>query len=103
MTITQESKDKLWTIAVDGRLDTNSSPELEAVLNEEPEGFEDLILDFGNLDYISSAGLRVVLLALKKINKTGKTMKVLNVAEAVYEVFELTGFVDILDIERKEA
>ena len=58
------------------------------------------MLDMGEMNYISSAGLRVVLLMLKKMNKAGKTMKLINVTEPVYEVFELTGFTDILNIER---
>ena len=103
MTITQEFNDKQWTIALEGRLDTNTSPELEDFLKEEPEDLESLVLDFDNLDYISSAGLRVVLLALKKMNKALKPMTIVNVSDPVYEVFEMTGFVDMMDIERKDS
>lgn len=103
MTITQEFNDKQWVIALEGRLDTNTSPELEDFLREEPEDLEGLTLDFDSLEYISSAGLRVVLLALKKMNKARKPMKIVNVSDPVYEVFEMTGFVDMMDIERKDS
>ena len=100
MTITQEFNDKQWTIALEGRLDTNTSPELEETLKAEPQELSGLTLDFGELNYISSAGLRVMLLALKQMNMAGKPIKVVNVTDPVFEVLELTGFVDILDIER---
>ncbi|MCR5182346.1 MAG: STAS domain-containing protein [Clostridia bacterium] len=100
MTITQNFNDGQWNIAIEGRLDANTSPELEETLKAEPQGLTGLTLDFGELNYISSAGLRVMLLALKQMNMAGKPIKVVNVTDPVFEVLELTGFVDILDIER---
>lgn len=86
------------TVAVSGRLDTTTSPELDAALNESYDGLKELIFDFSGLEYISSAGLRVLLSAQKTMNDQG-TMKVTNVNETVNEVFEVTGFTDILTIE----
>lgn len=79
-----------------GRLDTTTAPELEAAL--ELDGIKDLALDFSNLEYISSAGLRVILAAQKKMSSQGQ-MVVKNVNETIREVFEITGFIDILTIE----
>ena len=84
------------SVALDGRLDTNTAPELEGVINANyEEGFA-LILDCEKLSYISSAGLRVLLAAQKK---TKGAMKLTGVCELVMEVFEMTGFADILNIE----
>ena len=85
-------------IKVEGRLDTTTAPQLEAELKESLDGISELELDFAALEYISSAGLRVVLSAQKIMNKQGK-MVVRNVNETVMDVFEVTGFVDILTIE----
>lgn len=84
--------------AVEGRLDTTTAPELERELKGDVDGISELTLDFSKLDYISSAGLRVLLSAHKAMSKKGG-MKVTNVNEMVNEVFEVTGFSDILDIE----
>ena len=81
-----------------GRLDTTTAPALDKTISNDIEGTKTLILDFQNLEYISSAGLRVVLGAQKKMQKLG-SMKVINVCEEVMEVFEMTGFADILTIE----
>ena len=86
------------TIAVEGRLDTMTAPQLETVIKEELDGVDNLVFDFSELKYISSAGLRVLLTAQKAMNDQG-SMKVVNVNDLVSEVFELTGFSDILDIE----
>ena len=86
------------TIEIAGRLDTTTAPALDKMINEETEGTKDLILDMKGLEYISSAGLRVLLSAQKKMQKIG-SMKVVNVCENVMEVFEMTGFADILVIE----
>ena len=85
--------------ALAGRLDTTTAPELEAQAKTGLNGATSLTLDLKELDYISSAGLRVLLSLQKKMSKLGG-MKVLNVNETVYEIFEVTGFSDILDIER---
>ena len=84
-------------ITLEGRLDTNTSPQLEEQLKTGLEGITELTLDFEKLDYISSAGLRVLLSAQKLMNKQG-SMKVVNVNETVMEIFEVTGFSDILTI-----
>ena len=81
-----------------GRLDTTTAPSLEKTLNEDMGETKNLILDFKGLEYISSAGLRVLLSAQKRMQKIG-SMKVTNVCEEVMEVFEITGFADILTIE----
>lgn len=81
-----------------GRLDTITAPKLEAELRSSLTGVTDLTLDFSEIEYISSAGLRVLLAAQKIMNKQGK-MLVKNVSEEINEIFEITGFVDILTIE----
>ncbi len=85
------------TIALEGRLDTVTAPELEKELKESLPGVNTLTLDFAKLDYISSAGLRVLLSAHKTMSKSGG-MRVVNVNEMVMEVFEVTGFSDILTL-----
>ena len=85
-------------IRIDGRLDTITAPALDKTINEEIGDTKNLILDMKGLEYISSAGLRVLLGAQKKMQRIG-SMKVVNVCEAVMEVFEMTGFADILVIE----
>ncbi|MBQ4347543.1 MAG: STAS domain-containing protein [Firmicutes bacterium] len=85
-------------LAVKGRLDTVTSPELEKEIKEGLGGITDLTLDFSELEYISSSGLRIVLLAQKTMNKQG-SMTIKNVNSVIMEVFEITGFVDILNIE----
>ena len=85
-------------VALSGRLDTSSSPELEKKLQEVIGGVTALTFDLSELEYISSAGLRVLLSAQKVMNKQGQ-MKVTNVSEVIMEIFEVTGFTDILTIE----
>ena len=98
MTITKNLNGTALEIALAGRLDTMTAPELEAELNKDLGGADSLPLDFGKLDYISSAGLRVLLTAHKAMAAKGG-MKICNVNEVVQEVFEVTGFADILTIE----
>ena len=98
MTINKELSGTTLTVKVEGRLDTTTAPQLESELKESLTGINELNLDFAALEYISSAGLRVVLSAQKIMNKQGK-MIVRNVNEIVMDVFEVTGFVDILTIE----
>ena len=86
------------TIEIVGRLDTTTAPSLEKTINEDILDTKNLILDLKGLEYVSSAGLRVVLSAQKKMQKIG-SMKVINVCESVMDVFEITGFADILTIE----
>ena len=98
MTINRNLNGNSLTIALEGRLDTTTAPELEKELKGVIESADALTLDFGSLDYISSAGLRVLLSAHKAMSKKGG-MKVVNVNELVREVFDVTGFSDILTIE----
>lgn len=98
MKISKEQNGNALTLKVEGRLETTTAPELEAVIKEELEGVTDLTFDFSKLDYISSAGLRVLLSAQKKMNVQG-SMKVTNANDIVTEVFDITGFSDILTIE----
>lgn len=84
-------------LTLEGRLDTVSAPELEQVIKEILPGLRSLTLNLGKLDYISSAGLRVLLSAQKAMNKQG-SMTVTNVNESILEIFEVTGFSDILTI-----
>ena len=86
------------SFALSGRLDTMTAPELEKALTESLSGVSELTLDFENLDYISSAGLRVLLSAQKLMSKQGG-MKLVHVNETIMEIFEVTGFSDILTIE----
>ncbi len=98
MIINKAVKGTSLTLSLEGRLDTSSSPELETVLKGSLDDVTELILDFEKLEYISSAGLRVLLAAQKRMNTQG-TMKVVHVAEIIMEIFEVTGFSDILTIE----
>ena len=98
MTIAKTQNGSALTLALEGRLDTVTSPELEKELKASMSGAESLVLDFSKLDYISSAGLRVLLSAHKAMSGKGG-MKVINVNEVVQEVFDVTGFADILTIE----
>ena len=84
--------------ALEGRLDTGSAPQLEQALRESLDGVRELTLDFGKLDYISSAGLRVLLSAQKQMCRKG-SMKLTNVGESILEIFEVTGFSEILTVE----
>ena len=86
------------TLSLTGRLDTTTAPELEAVIKENITGVTNLVMDFAGLEYLSSAGLRVILSAQKIMNKQGE-MVIRNVNETINEVFEITGFIDILTIE----
>lgn len=98
MNIQKKANGNILEIALEGRLDTVTAPELEAELRNSLNGAEALVMDFEKLDYISSAGLRVLLSAHKQMSsKDG--MKITHVNEIVREVFDVTGFSDILDIE----
>lgn len=98
MTIDVKKHADQVTIAVAGRLDTTTAPALEKAICESIQDEKHLILDIKEVEYISSAGLRVLLGAQKKMQKIG-SMKVLNVCEEIMEIFEMTGFADILVIE----
>ena len=98
MTIAKNLNGNQLTIALEGRLDTTTAPELETELKASLGSVDSLILDLNKLEYISSAGLRVLLSAQKIMSQKGG-LKVTHVNEIVQEVFEVTGFADILDIE----
>ena len=98
MTIKKNLNGTELTVTIVGRLDTTTAPELETALKESFEGVEKLVLDFAFLEYLSSAGLRVLLAAQKVMNKQGE-MIIKNVNETINEIFEVTGFIDILTIE----
>ena len=98
MTIEIKKNTDELALEITGRLDTITAPALDKTINENLEGVKTLLLDFKSLEYVSSAGLRVLLSAQKKMQQIG-AMKVTNVCEEVMEVFEMTGFADILTIE----
>ena len=98
MTIEIKRNEEEITIEVAGRLDTITAPVLEKSIAEHIEGVKSLVIDFKGLEYISSAGLRVLLGAQKKMKGSG-SMKLVSVCEDVMEVLEMTGFADILTIE----
>ena len=99
MEIKKSSEGSKLTIAVSGRLDTNTAPTFETELKSSLDGVTDLTLDFSGLDYISSAGLRVLLSVKKLMNAENGDMRVTGCNEIVKEIFEVTGFTDILTIE----
>ena len=98
MTIEKNLNGTELTVTITGRLDTTTAPDLEASLKESFEGVTKLILDFAELEYLSSAGLRVLLATQKVMNKQGE-MIIKNVNETINEIFEVTGFIDILTVE----
>jgi len=98
MDINKKTNGNTIEVAVEGRLDTTTAPELEAALKEAADSADKIVLDFSKLDYVSSAGLRVLLATHKKMAaKDGMTITGVN--DIVNEIFEITGFSDILDIE----
>ena len=98
MTISKKLDGDKLIIALDGRLDTLSAPDLEKDARESLNGVKELVFDFENLEYISSAGLRV-LLAIQKMLGDADAMKVTNANDIVKEVFEVTGFSDMITVE----
>ncbi|WP_286008864.1 STAS domain-containing protein [Methanobrevibacter woesei] len=98
MEINSDRNGEKLTIAIEGRLDTNTAPELDNAIKNDIADIKDLTLDLSGLEYVSSAGLRVILATQKIMNSQGK-MVVTNVQDMVMEVFEATGFTDVLTIE----
>ena len=98
MEIIKNANGEALTVKVVGRLDTTTAPSLEAELKDSFDETDSLVLDFKDLEYVSSAGLRVILMAQKTMSKKGG-MRLINVNSVVMDVFEVTGFVDILTIE----
>lgn len=99
MTITKKPERKKLTVTMEGRLDTDSTPQAEKELMVSLDTVKELILDFSKLDYISSAGLRLLLMMKKKMDAQGGSMKILNANAMVREIFDVTGFSDLLTIE----
>lgn len=99
MNINLKKNGAALNVTVSGRLDTTTAPELEKALSSQLEGIESLTLDFGELAYISSAGLRVLLALQKTMNRQGQ-MVVTHVNDNIMEVFDVTGFVDVLTIRQ---
>ena len=98
MTIEKKINGEEVTLIVSGRLDTQTAPELENELDSILSGLKELVFDMTNLEYVSSAGLRVILKAQKAMNTQG-SMKLTGVNDSIMEVFDITGFLDILTIE----
>ena len=98
LNINKKMEDKTLTVALEGRLDTTTAPQLEEELKNDLPDVTSLVMDFEKLEYISSAGLRVLLSAQKIMNKQGE-MKLIHVNDVINEIFEVTGFSDILNIE----
>ena len=98
MVINQTRENDKMTVKVSGRLDTATAPQLEAEMKNALDGVQKLVIDFSDLDYISSAGLRILLAIQKKMNKQG-SMLVKGSNETIKEIFEVTGFTDILRLE----
>lgn len=98
MEIIKNQEGNTLTIAIEGRLDTMTAPSFESELSDSIKDITSLVLDFSKLEYVSSAGLRVILSAQKTMNTQGE-MKITNVNEEIMDVFEITGFADILTIE----
>ena len=98
MTINQNQLGEKLILSIDGRIDTTTAPALEEVINNMSPDMRDLVLDLKGVEYVSSAGLRVLLGAQKKMSKIG-TLKLTGINDDVMEVFKMTGFSDILTIE----
>ena len=98
MTIDRNVDGSKTQLKISGRLDTSTAPELESTIDACLSGVEELIIDFEGLEYVSSAGLRVILKTQKTMNKQG-SMKIINVNDTIMEVFDITGFADVLTIE----
>ncbi len=98
MTVTKKLEGTKLTAAFEGRLDTNTTPQAEQELTGSLDNVKELILDFKQLDYISSAGLRLLLMLQKKMNNQG-SMTIINANDMVKEIFEVTGFSDVLNVK----
>ena len=98
MTIEKNLNGSELTVTISGRLDTTTAPQLEAEFKQSISGVEKLVLDFAELEYLSSAGLRILLASQKAMSKQGE-MIIKNVNSTINDIFEVTGFIDILTIE----
>lgn len=100
MTVLKKQEDNMCCLSLCGRLDTVTAPELEKKLKD-TESFEKIVLDFKELEYVSSAGLRVILSLQKRMDKSGGKLVILNVNSMIMELFEMTGLIELLTIENK--
>ena len=98
MTINVERDFELVTLEITGRLDTTTAPNLEAIINELPDDTKELVFDVSQLEYISSAGIRVLLGAYKRMNSSGSIMRIEKANDMVREVFEMTGLSQMLEV-----
>ena len=98
MNVSVQKEGAKLTVSVEGRLGTTTAPELEKAVKENIAGISELVFDFGKLDYMASAGLRIMLSSAKIMRKQG-SMKIINVTPPVMEVFTFTGMADVLNIE----
>ena len=99
MTITKNETDEKITIQLEGRLDKLSSPTLEEEMNRELEKKKNIVIDFKNLEYISSAGLRILIASEKQLKTIGKTLEIINVNDDVMSILNVTGFIYILNVK----
>ncbi len=99
MKITSEREGDCLTLKLSGRLDTSTAPSLKEVVDDELEDVQDLQIDMEQLEYVSSAGLRVLLIAMKRMKAKDGTMVIHKANEGIMEVFKITGFIDILDVK----
>lgn len=101
MVINKNKEGSKLVLTLEGRLDTTTAPQLEKIVRTELSDIKELKMNFETLEYVSSAGLRVILSAQKMMNKQGE-MQICNVNDMVMEVFDVTGFTDVLNIEQKD-
>ena len=99
MNVTSSKNEKQLTVSIQGSVDTVTAPELDKYLQENLDGINDLVFDFSAVDYISSAGLRVIMMANQSMEECDGSLTIRNVNEDVMEVFEMTGFDSLLNFE----
>ena len=99
MTVNKNFEDGILTVVIEGRIDTQTAPELEAELRDSLEGVKELVLDFTNVSYISSAGLRTVVTAQNWMDNADGSMKITGVSKNILNIFKVTGFDSFLNIE----
>lgn len=100
MATTFEQSGSILTVKPEGRIDTKTSPILESDIQKYIDSTDNMILDFTNVDYISSGGMRVLLALHKKLKKKGGTLKVINVKDSIYDIFKLVGFHSMVEVSQ---
>ncbi len=101
LTINESGNGTELTVTLEGKITSKTAPEFESAMENIPEGTETLILDFEGLEYLTSAGLRVLLTVQQKMENEGSVMKLRNVNAAIMKIFDSTGFIDVLTIEEE--